>query len=227
MLHLHGIEVKPVTLEIGDYILSPEVCVERKAIPDLIQSLSSGRLFNQAEAMMRYYKRPALLIECEDHRPFGLINANELGPDIAPQALLSKLSLMLLHFPKMRLLWSRSPAHTVAIFAALKQGQAEPDAAAAASIGMTQAPGAAQTFNMAQNQGFVFGASQERKHGMYKYSMRCISSMERLVSGVSCGKQDQDYVSGRHRSHTQAAHQTTTRRRQQYSTSPRGHPIER
>ena len=53
MLHLHGIEVRPVTLEIGDYILSAEVCVERKAIPDLVQSLASGRLFNQAEAMLR------------------------------------------------------------------------------------------------------------------------------------------------------------------------------
>ena len=41
----------------------------------------------------------------------------------------SKLSLLLLHFPKLRLLWSRSPAHTVAIFAALKSGnQSEPDA---------------------------------------------------------------------------------------------------
>jgi hypothetical protein len=38
MLHLHGMVVKPVTLEVGDYILSPEVCVERKAIPDLVQA---------------------------------------------------------------------------------------------------------------------------------------------------------------------------------------------
>ena len=78
MLHLHGMVVKPITLEVGDYILSPEVCVERKAIPDLIQSLSSGRLYNQAESMTRYYKRPALLIECEEGKPFGLVNCNVL-----------------------------------------------------------------------------------------------------------------------------------------------------
>ena len=47
MLHLHGVEVRPVTLEVGDYILSSEVCVERKAIPDLISSLGSGRLYHQ------------------------------------------------------------------------------------------------------------------------------------------------------------------------------------
>jgi len=148
MLHLHGLDVKPVTLEVGDYVLSPEVCVERKAISDLIQSLGSGRLFNQAEAMLRYYKRPALLIECEEGRPFGLINPNELGPEISTQSVLSRLSLLLLHFPKLRLLWSRSAAHTVAIFTALKQGQAEPDLTAAANVGLQNAPSNEQTFNM-------------------------------------------------------------------------------
>ena len=37
----------PVTLLVGDYILSPEICVERKSVPDLIGSMASGRLFNQ------------------------------------------------------------------------------------------------------------------------------------------------------------------------------------
>ena len=29
LLHKRGIEIEPVTLEVGDYILSPEICVER------------------------------------------------------------------------------------------------------------------------------------------------------------------------------------------------------
>ena len=32
-------------VQVGDYILSPEICVERKSISDLISSLSSGRLY--------------------------------------------------------------------------------------------------------------------------------------------------------------------------------------
>lgn len=56
-------EVVPVTIEIGDYVLSPEICVERKSVSDLVQSLASGRLFNQAKAMTRAYKMPVLLIE--------------------------------------------------------------------------------------------------------------------------------------------------------------------
>lgn len=56
MLHKEGLFVLPVTLEIGDYILSPEICVERKSISDLFGSLNSGRLFNQAESMRRFTK---------------------------------------------------------------------------------------------------------------------------------------------------------------------------
>jgi ERCC4-type nuclease len=36
-----------VCVQVGDYILSPEICVERKGIQDLFQSFSSGRLFTQ------------------------------------------------------------------------------------------------------------------------------------------------------------------------------------
>ena len=31
-------------LQVGDYILTPDVCVERKSVSDLIGSLNSGRL---------------------------------------------------------------------------------------------------------------------------------------------------------------------------------------
>lgn len=180
MLHLHGVDVKPMTLEVGDYVLSPDVCVERKAIADLIQSLGSGRLFNQAEAMTRYYKRPALLVECEEGRPFGLVNQNELGADIAPQSVLSKLSLLVLHFPKLRLLWSRSAAHTVAIFNALKRGQAEPEPAMAASVGVPSAPGAEQSFNMAP-QDFLRQLPGVYAHN-YRRLMNAVRNLQELAS---------------------------------------------
>lgn len=37
----------PVTLEVGDYVLGGGMVVERKALPDLVQSLNSGRLYQQ------------------------------------------------------------------------------------------------------------------------------------------------------------------------------------
>ena len=52
--------------------MSPALCVERKAIPDLRQSLSSGRLFTQAKAMVKHYAVAALLIEFDGDKPFTL-----------------------------------------------------------------------------------------------------------------------------------------------------------
>ena len=48
ILHSRGFEIVPVTLEVGDYVLSPELCVERKSISDLYGSFKSGRLHTQA-----------------------------------------------------------------------------------------------------------------------------------------------------------------------------------
>ena len=49
LIHRRGLKVDPVTLEVGDYILTPEICVERKSLPDLIHSLNCGRLYNQVK----------------------------------------------------------------------------------------------------------------------------------------------------------------------------------
>jgi DNA excision repair protein ERCC-4 len=46
--------------------------VERKSVSDLIGSLNSGRLYNQALAMTRHYNKPILLIEFDQNKPFTL-----------------------------------------------------------------------------------------------------------------------------------------------------------
>ncbi len=53
-------------------MLSPELVVERKALPDLFSSLASGRLYHQAEAMVKHYRTPLLLIEFDPERVFTL-----------------------------------------------------------------------------------------------------------------------------------------------------------
>lgn len=37
ILHKEGFEVVPLTLSVGDYILTPDICVERKSLDDLLQ----------------------------------------------------------------------------------------------------------------------------------------------------------------------------------------------
>lgn len=44
ILHAADIEVVPATLQVGDYIITPTMCIERKSVIDLIQSFASGRL---------------------------------------------------------------------------------------------------------------------------------------------------------------------------------------
>ena len=44
ILHASGVKIIPITLTIGDYILTPDICVERKSVPDLIGSFNNGHL---------------------------------------------------------------------------------------------------------------------------------------------------------------------------------------
>jgi DNA excision repair protein ERCC-4 len=46
LLHASKMIIVPATLTVGDYILTQEICVERKSIPDLVLSFNSGRLYD-------------------------------------------------------------------------------------------------------------------------------------------------------------------------------------
>ena len=128
----------PVTLTVGDFVLSNVHCVERKSISDLFGSFASGRLYTQAEAMSKHYKCPILLIEFDPSKSFSLQNSREVGSDIRTDGVCSKMSLLILHFPRLRLLWSRSPHETVKVFKALKINHNEPDVDRAIDVGSNE-----------------------------------------------------------------------------------------
>uniref|UniRef100_A0A3Q3VSZ3 DNA repair endonuclease XPF n=1 Tax=Mola mola TaxID=94237 RepID=A0A3Q3VSZ3_MOLML len=134
LLHRRGLDIDPVTLEVGDYILSPDTCVERKSVSDLIGSLQSGRLYTQCLSMTRYYRKPVLLIEFDPVKPFSLMARSDFRHEISSNDISSKLTLLTLHFPRLRILWCPSPHATADLFMDLKQGRPEPDAAAAQAI---------------------------------------------------------------------------------------------
>jgi len=58
-----GINIQYRQLEVGDYVLSATVAIERKSIQDFITSLYDGRLFKQTKAIEETYTKPFLLIE--------------------------------------------------------------------------------------------------------------------------------------------------------------------
>ena len=121
----------------GDYILSRDICVERKAIVDLVQSLSSGRLYQQAQNMCQHYGNPLLLVEFDPAKGFILQSSYAIARreiEVGTKDLLGKLSLLVVHFPKLRIMWSPSPRFTADFFMKLKEGRYQPDSKAAAQI---------------------------------------------------------------------------------------------
>ncbi|KAK3599865.1 hypothetical protein CHS0354_022437 [Potamilus streckersoni] len=134
LIHRRGIEIEPITLEVGDYILTPDICVERKSISDLIGSLNSGRLYNQCVAMCRCYRRPVLLIEFDPSKSFSLQGKYQMSNEASLQDTTTRLALLTMHFPKLRILWCQSPYATAELFEDLKSGREQPDLAAAMTI---------------------------------------------------------------------------------------------
>jgi DNA excision repair protein ERCC-4 len=125
-----------MVLTVGDYILSDQICIERKSVAtgDLFESFKSGRLLQQVSNMNQFYKRPCLLIEFEPEIPFKLQDAVQnqaVGVEISAQSVISKISLLTLHFPNLQIIWSKNPAHTAQILLDLKESldeaQRDPD----------------------------------------------------------------------------------------------------
>lgn len=154
LIHGRNMVVVPCMLTVGDYILSPEICVERKSLKDLISSFSDGRLYNQAETMLQHYKSPMLLIEFDAQKAFTLepfadystaasssSSSGAGGAGLAGSDLQSKLVLLTLAFPKLRIIWSSSPYQTAEIFSELKKSQPEPDPLKAVQLGLGEGDG--------------------------------------------------------------------------------------
>ncbi|ETW75057.1 hypothetical protein HETIRDRAFT_127022 [Heterobasidion irregulare TC 32-1] len=153
LLHASKLLVIPATLIVGDYILTPDICVERKSIPDLVSSFNSGRLYTQCELMSVHYKQPILLIEFEEYKSFSLEIIQDMktyakptskhpsknkatgSEPSAPPSIQSKLVLLTLTFPRVRIIWSSSPYATADIFNDLKANLPEPDVRHAIGIG--------------------------------------------------------------------------------------------
>ncbi|KAJ8962983.1 hypothetical protein NQ317_013788 [Molorchus minor] len=138
VIHKRGIDIEPLTITVGDYILTPDICVERKSLSDLIGSLNSGRLYQQCTQMSRYYSKPMLLIEFDHNKGFGWQNSYMLSNDTDNFNVQQKLLLLTIHFPKLKIIWSPSPYASAQLFEELKAGKDEPNIEYAAAVGAEQ-----------------------------------------------------------------------------------------
>ena len=82
-LYLRGFKIIPFFLNIGDYILSKNVVIERKQVQtsDLEESLKSGRLEKQIGNMIPKFRTIIILVELSNSRLSvnGMDNSNAVS----------------------------------------------------------------------------------------------------------------------------------------------------
>lgn len=148
LLYQSKITIVPLTLEVGDFILSKNIGIERKSVPDLYGSFGSGRLFNQAEALSRHYKYPCLLIELDASKSMSLTATSGGVPSqISATSIVSKMVLLMQEFPSLRLLWAKGPHDAAEMFPKLKANEEEPDEELAAALGVDSKDPGEEQFN--------------------------------------------------------------------------------
>ena len=65
-LTIKGAMIEPQQLDVGDYVLSSRIGVERKEVGDYLDSLINGSLFKQLGQLRDAYSRPVLVLEGEN-----------------------------------------------------------------------------------------------------------------------------------------------------------------
>lgn len=76
------LEVETQQLDVGDFILSERVGVERKTVSDFLSSLIDGRLLEQTKNLSETFERPLLILEGE-----GLYTERGIHPNAIRGAL--------------------------------------------------------------------------------------------------------------------------------------------
>ncbi|MEM3799484.1 MAG: ERCC4 domain-containing protein [Thermoprotei archaeon] len=112
-LSLLGVKLNMTQLGVADYVVSDDICVERKTVNDFTASILDGRLFEQMLNMRRTYRKPILIVEGEN------IYSSNLNPESIRGALIS----IAVDY-SIPILWSHSTketAHLIARMAAREQ----------------------------------------------------------------------------------------------------------
>ncbi len=74
-----GVDIELKTMEVGDYVVSDRVGIERKTVDDFLSTLMDGRdLFGQISDLRRTFDRPLLIIEGEGLYTARQIHANSI-----------------------------------------------------------------------------------------------------------------------------------------------------
>ncbi len=91
-----GALIKIKQLDVGDYVLSDDVVIERKSTEDFLESMLDGRLFNQLIMMTSNHSSPLMLVEGEMEDLFTLrdIHRNSVIGALSSIALSYKVPIL-------------------------------------------------------------------------------------------------------------------------------------
>ncbi len=82
-LAIKGVNIQPQHLDVGDYILSTRIGIERKNTEDFLSSLIDGKLFRQIQRLRNNYSRPILILEGENLFTHRNVNHNAIFGSLA------------------------------------------------------------------------------------------------------------------------------------------------
>ena len=91
-------------LLLGDFIVSDRIAIEKKTVPDFIQSIVDKRLFAQLKGMKESFEKPLLIIEGEE----------SLYGSLQPNAIRGALSAVTVDLG-IPILWTRDLADTAGL----------------------------------------------------------------------------------------------------------------
>jgi ERCC4-type nuclease len=91
-------------LKTGDYVCSDRVCVERKTIPDFIQSIIDQRIFKQVREISECFEKPLMILEGNPDLLF-------LGRNVHPNTIRGALASLAIDY-KIPIIWTGNAKET-------------------------------------------------------------------------------------------------------------------
>jgi ERCC4-related helicase len=104
-----GASVRSQTLDVGDFILSDRVAVERKEVEDFASSIIDGRLFQQAVKLKESYSNPLILVEGETWSGTGRVR---------PEAMMGAYASVLVDYG-IPIFWAQKPSEAALLMYAI------------------------------------------------------------------------------------------------------------
>ena len=111
-----GVLIKSETLQVGDFVLSDRVVVERKEVDDFASSIIDGRLFQQAVKLKEAYLKPIIIVEGETLTGSGRVR---------PEAMMGAYASILIDYG-IPIVWTQKASETAQLmFAILRREQVQ------------------------------------------------------------------------------------------------------